>query len=74
MPILSSFYGIRVLMYTYDNDRHHTPHIHIRYQDDKAVLAIPDGGLRAGDLLSKKLRMVRTWIDIYSDELMNVGI
>jgi hypothetical protein len=48
----------------------HTPHIHVRSQDDKAVFAIPDGEVLAGDLPSKKLRMVRTWIDIHSDELM----
>jgi hypothetical protein len=70
MPTLSSFYGIHVLMYSYDNDRHHTPHIHVRYQDVKAVFSIPNGELLAGNLPPKKLRMVQTWIDIHEEELM----
>jgi hypothetical protein len=70
MPELASFYGIKVMMYTHDNKRHHLPHIHVRYQDDKAVLSIPEGELLAGSRPTKKLRMVQTWIDIHEDELM----
>ena len=70
MPELASFYGIKVMMYTHDNKRHHLPHIHARYQDDKAVFAIPEGELLAGSLPPKKMRMVQTWIDIHEDELM----
>ena len=70
MPELSSFYGIRVSMYTLDNKKHHLPHIHARYQNDKAVFSIPEGELLAGSLPSKKVRMVQTWIDIHEDELM----
>ncbi|MDR3181724.1 MAG: DUF4160 domain-containing protein [Planctomycetaceae bacterium] len=70
MPVLSSFYGIRVLMHTYDNKQHHLPHIHVCYQDTEAVISIADGELLAGKLPPKKLRMVQTWIDIHTDELM----
>ncbi|MCL2005283.1 MAG: DUF4160 domain-containing protein [Planctomycetaceae bacterium] len=70
MPELASFYGIKVMMYTLDNKKHHLPHIHARYQNDKAVFSLPDGELLAGNLPSKKLRMVQTWIDIHEDELM----
>jgi len=70
MPELASFYGIKVLMFTYDNKQHHLPHIHARYQGNKAAISIPEGELLAGSLPPKKLRMVQTWIDIHGDELM----
>ena len=70
MPELASFYGIKVLMFTYDNKQHHLPHIHAWYQGQEAVLTIPSGRLLVGDLPSKKLRMVRTWMDIHADELL----
>ena len=48
MPVLSTFYGIVVSMYFMDNRRHHRPHVHARYQDDEAVLSIPEGELLEG--------------------------
>jgi hypothetical protein len=38
MPTISMFYGILVSMYVLDTDRHHSPHIHIRYNEHKAVV------------------------------------
>ena len=58
-------------MNTLDNMQHHLPHIHVWYQGEEAVLSLPRGGLLAGDLPSKKLRMVRTWMDIHEDELLD---
>ena len=71
MPELASFYGIKVMMFTHDNKQHHLPHIHVWYQGEEAVLSIPSGRLLAGDLPTKKLRMVRTWMDIHEDELLD---
>ena len=70
MPELASFYGIKVMMFTLDNKQHHLPHVHVWYQGEEAVLTIPSGRLLVGDLPSKKLRMVRTWMDIHADELL----
>ena len=50
MPTISMFYGILVAMYALDTQRHHLPHIHIRYNDFKLVLAIPGGEVLEGDL------------------------
>ena len=38
MPIISQFYGIVISMY-YEEDKgkHHKPHIHIRYNNEKAI-------------------------------------
>lgn len=46
------------------------PHIHARYQDFKASLALDDARVLAGDLPPKQLRMVQVWIDIHRDELL----
>lgn len=38
MPVISMFYGIIISMYFFDNKQHHLPHIHVKYQDDEAVI------------------------------------
>jgi len=70
MPVISMFYGIIVLMYYFDNRKHHQPHIHVEYSDEEAVLSIPDGGVMEGSLRSAKLKLVQAWIEIHQDELM----
>lgn len=70
MAIVAMFYGIIVSMYYFDKRRHNLPHIHVKYQDQEAVLAIPDGELLEGDLKSSKLKLVQAWIEIHRDELM----
>ena len=70
MPVISMFYGIVVLMYYFDNQKHHRPHIHVKYQDDEAVISIPDGELLEGNLRKAKLKLVQAWIEIHQDELM----
>ena len=70
MPVLSMFYGIIVSMYFVDNRRHHRPHIHVAYQDDEAVVAIPDGEVLEGSIPGNKMRLLQAWIEIHGDELM----
>ncbi len=70
MPTISMFFGILVSIFYEDNQQHHTPHIHARYQGKKASIAIDDGRLLAGDFPPRQLRMVQVWIDIHRDELM----
>ena len=70
MPAISMFYGILVTMYYEDTGRHHTPHIHVRYQGKKASIALEDGTVLAGDFPAKQLRMVQVWIDLHKDELL----
>lgn len=69
MPTISMFYGIMVAMYFMDDDRHHSPHIHVRYQGAKASVAIEDGRLLDGDFPQRQLKLVRAWIEIHQDEL-----
>lgn len=70
MPTISMFYGILVLMFFKDNEQHHAPHVHVRYQGRKAAVAIEDGRVLAGDFPPRQLRMVQVWIDIHRDELL----
>lgn len=64
------FYGIIISLYFFDNRRHKKPHIHVKYQDDEAVISIPDGELIEGNLKSNKLKLVEAWIEIHRDEIM----
>jgi hypothetical protein len=64
------FFGIIVTIFYADNEQHHAPHIHVRYQGKKASVAIDDGRILAGDFPPRQLRMVQVWIDIHKDELI----
>ena len=70
MPILSMFYGIIVRMFHFDTDKHHSPHIHVQYGDQNAVISIPGGVVLAGSIKPAKLRLVHAWIEIHRDDLM----
>jgi hypothetical protein len=70
MAVISMFYGIIVSMYFFDMRRHHIPHIHVKYQDQEVVVAIPSGEILEGELASKRLKLLQAWIEIHQDELM----
>ena len=70
MAIISMFYGIIISMYYLDNKKHHTPHIHVKYQDKEAVIEIPNGNLLEGEIPSNKMKLVQAWIEIHQEDLM----
>lgn len=70
MPIISMFYGIIILMFYFDNKRHHLPHIHAQYAEQEAIIAIDDGVVLEGDLSTAKMKLVQAWIEIHRDDLM----
>jgi len=70
MPVISMFYGIIVSLYFMDDRRHKRPHIHAKYQDHEAVIAIPDGEILEGALPPGKMRLVLAWVEIHGDELL----
>jgi predicted esterase len=70
MPVISMFYGIVVLMYYFDNRRHHQRHIHVQYGHEEAVVTIPDGNVIEGFLRTAKLKLVQAWVEIHQEELM----
>jgi hypothetical protein len=69
VAIISMFYGIIISMYYLDNKQHSLPHIHVKYQDEEAVLSISDGEMLEGTLKINKLKLVEAWIEIHKDEL-----
>ncbi len=70
MPVISMFYGIIVAMYFFDTGRHKRPHIHVKYQGEEAVIAIPDGELLEGSIQKNKMKLVEAWIEIHREDLM----
>ena len=70
MPVISMFYGIIVSLYYIDNIRHKRPHIHVKYQEHEAVIAIPEGEVLEGKLPSNKMKLVQAWIEIHKEEIM----
>jgi hypothetical protein len=70
MAIISMFYGIIISMYYLDNRQHHLPHIHVKYQDEEAVISIIDGEILEGFLKINKMKLVQAWIEIHNDELL----
>ncbi len=70
MPTISMFYGILVTLLYEDNNRHHLPYFHVRYQDSKASIAIEDGRVLAGSLPPKQLKLVEAWVELHRDELL----
>ena len=42
MPVISMFHGVIVLMHFFDDQQHHTAHVHARYQGQEASLSIAD--------------------------------
>ena len=70
MPVISDFYGLIIMMYFYDNKKHHLPHIHVKYQSDEAVFSIIDGNLIEGKLPKNKIKLVEAWIEIHREDLI----
>jgi len=70
MPTISLFFGIVVTMYYFDDEQHHTPHIHVKYQNENAVFSIPDGELITGNIQRNKMKLIQAWIEIHQEDLM----
>ncbi len=72
MPAISRFKGIVIYMYWEEGERHHTPHLHARYQGKKAAYSITSPiECLAGSLPGKVERSVIMWIELHQDELLD---
>ena len=56
-------------MFSFDDKKHHLPHIHAHYGEKSAVIAIDDGEVLQGELPRKKMKLVQAWIEIHKDDL-----
>ena len=71
MPVLSRFYGIAIRMY-FQQAEHNPPHIHALYGEDVAEIDVKTLKILEGSLPPKALEMVREWIKLHQDELLQI--
>ncbi|OGR50782.1 MAG: hypothetical protein A3I11_06670 [Elusimicrobia bacterium RIFCSPLOWO2_02_FULL_39_32] len=70
MPVISMFYGIIIRMFYFDTAKHKSPHIHVQYGEQHAVIHIPDGKILEGKVKSAKLKLIQAWIEIHREDIM----
>ena len=66
MPEISRFFGMIIAMF-YDD--HAPPHFHVRYGDQRGVVAIDTLGMLRGHLTPRALALVTEWAAQHRDEL-----
>ncbi len=66
MPEISRFFGIIVAMFYND---HSPPHFHVRYGEQKAIIAIESLKVIGGELKPRALALVVEWATLHQDEL-----
>lgn len=70
MAVITMFYGIIISMYYFDKRKYHIPHIHVKYQDQEAIVSISDGEVLEGQIKPGKMKLVQAWLEIHKEELM----
>ena len=68
MPEISRFYGIVIYMFIGD---HNPPHFHVYYDGESALIAIKDGQLLKGSLPPQAKRLVKQWLELHRNELLD---
>jgi hypothetical protein len=71
MPVISTFYGIIVYLYTWDIMKHNSPHIHVKYGEFRAGISIDNGDILFGSLPKSKMKLIQAWIEIHKKELLD---
>ena len=71
MPIISQFYGIIIQMFFNENGKHNQPHIHVKYNEYKAVYNL-EGDIIEGKLPKKQRKLIEAWIFIHAEELKSL--
>ena len=71
MPELSRFYGIVIRLH-YEEKEHNPPHIHARYGNEAASFDIENGELISGSLPPNARSLVKKWILLHSQEIMEI--
>ncbi len=69
MPTLSMFYGIIIRMF-YAPREHNPPHIHVYYQEYRAIIDLIEGNILDGEVPSRQMKLVIAWIEIHREELL----
>jgi hypothetical protein len=69
MPRICEFFGITIYMYWFDNQRHHIPHFHARYQGNEGVFSL-DGSRIEGNLGNRAHKLIEEWASENKKELL----
>ena len=67
MPTISRFFGIIIAMF-YDD--HAPPHFHVRYGEQKAIIAIDTLTILRGRLAPRAHGLVKEWAALHKEELL----
>jgi hypothetical protein len=67
MPEISRFFGIIIAMF-YDD--HASPHFHVRYGEQKAIIAIDTLTILRGQLAPRARGLVMEWAALHKEELL----
>jgi hypothetical protein len=67
MPEISRFFGMIIAMYYND---HAPPHFHVRYGEQKAIVAIDPVEVLHGLLSPKARALILEWAELHKNELM----
>lgn len=67
MPVISVFFGIKIMMFWKE---HHPPHFHAEYADYQILVDIENGVVIKGVFPSSQLKLVLAWCEIHRDELL----
>ncbi|MFP4015301.1 MAG: DUF4160 domain-containing protein [Chitinispirillaceae bacterium] len=67
MPVISEFYGIKIMMFWND---HEPPHFHAEYGGGKVLVDIENGTVIRGVLPFKQVKLVLAWCEIHKNKLL----
>lgn len=73
MPIISQFYGIIISMFFSESEQHHLPHLHARYNANKATYDLESNKIN-GEMPIKQDKLIQAWIQIHKEELNSLWI
>ena len=69
MPEITRFYGLIVRMFYKE---HNPSHIHVVYGEKSGVINIKTATMTDGDLPPKALLLVKEWVRVYEEELLDM--
>ena len=69
MPIISRFDSIIIRMY-YDEGKHHLPHFHAAYREEKVIFLIDPPKIIEGTMKRRAEKMIVKWATLHKAELL----
>ena len=71
MPVVGRFYSIIISMNPLDSE-HNPPHVHVSYNEFKAIINIKNCELLKGKLPKNALRLALEFVKQHKDELLSM--